>query len=53
MIDTVGPYLVSRAFIDGMLAAGLGAHYQPFIRGRTTHTRPSKQRLCYRQGRCS
>lgn len=24
MIDTVGPYLVSRAFIDGMLAAGWG-----------------------------
>ena len=24
MIDTVGPYLVARAFIDGMLAAGWG-----------------------------
>ena len=24
MIDTVGPYLVSRACIDGMLAAGWG-----------------------------
>ena len=35
MIDTVGPYL-SRALYRRHVSRRLGAHYQPFIRGRYT-----------------
>ena len=51
MINAVGPYLVSRAFLDGMLERRLGPDREPFIGGGAAHARAAEQRLRHGQGR--